>query len=67
VAQKTYTPEEIAEKTGKSVHTVYRHLRDGRLAGEKFSGEWVVSREAVREWLPAPLFEEHFGGEEGAS
>lgn len=67
MAQKTFSPEEIAEKTGKSIHTVYRHLRSGQLDGDKFGGEWIVSREAVRKWLPAPLFEEYFGGEEGAA
>ena len=60
----TYTPEEVAEATEKSIHTIYRHLRAGKLPAEKFGGEWVITPDALQEWLPAPLYRRHFGAEE---
>ena len=59
----TYIPEEVAKATGKSIHTVYRHLRSGKLPAEKFGGEWIITPKALREWLPEPLFRRHFGTE----
>lgn len=62
---KTYTPQEVADRTGKGIATVYRHLRSGKLPATKFAGEWVITHEDLREWLPEPLFERHFGEESG--
>ena len=61
----TYSPDEIANRTGRSIHTIYRHLRNGKLDGEKFAGEWVVTDEALQEWLPTPLYEDAFANGEG--
>jgi excisionase family DNA binding protein len=58
---RTYTPKEVAERTGKGIATVYRHLRSQKLPAEKFGGEWVITREDLRDWLPEALFERHFG------
>jgi excisionase family DNA binding protein len=58
--QRTHSPQEIADRTGKNIHTIYRHLRSGKLPGDKFGGEWIVTEEHVKEWLPAPLYEKYF-------
>jgi excisionase family DNA binding protein len=60
-----YSPQEVAEATGKGIATVYRHLRNGKLPAEKFGGEWIITDEGLREWLPAALYRRFFGqGEE---
>lgn len=58
---ETFSPQEIADRTGKGIATVYRHLRNGKLPAEKFAGEWVITREGLKEWLPAPLYNKYFG------
>lgn len=63
---QTFTPQEVADRTGKGIATVYRHLRDGKLPAEKFAGEWVITHEDLKEWLPAPLYRRDFGTEEEA-
>ncbi|WP_259086543.1 helix-turn-helix domain-containing protein [Salinibacter ruber] len=63
---KTYTPEEIAERLDRHVNSIRRNLRKGQIEGQKFSGEWIVTEDALREWLPAPLYENHFASEEEA-
>jgi excisionase family DNA binding protein len=60
----TYTPEEVANATDRNIHTIYRNLRSGKLEGEKFGGEWIVTDEALQEWLPAPIYREHFAKDE---
>ena len=56
----TFSPQEVADRTGKGIATVYRHLRDGKLPAEKFAGEWIITRANLKEWLPAPLYRKHF-------
>lgn len=63
---KTYTPEEIAERLDRHVNSIRRNLRKGQIEGEKFSNEWIVTDEALQEWLPGPLYRQHFGSEEEA-
>jgi excisionase family DNA binding protein len=58
---ETFSPQEVAERTGKGIATVYRHLRDGKLPAEKFAGEWVITRADLKEWLPSALYRKHFG------
>lgn len=58
---KTYSTEEIAERLGRHVNSIRRNLREGDLEGEKWSNEWIVTDDALREWLPAPIYEEAFG------
>lgn len=64
-AQRTFTPEEIADRTGKNIHTVYRHLRSKKLPGEKFAGEWIITEQDLEEWLPSPLYRKYFEEEGG--
>ena len=58
---KTYSTEEIADRLGRHVNSIRRNLREGDLEGEKFSNEWIVTDDALREWLPAPIYQEAFG------
>jgi ATP-dependent Lon protease len=61
----TYTPEEIAERLDRHVNSIRRNLRKGQLEGEKWSNEWIVTDEALQEWLPVPVYQEHFGEADG--
>jgi excisionase family DNA binding protein len=62
----TYSPQEIADRLERHVNSIRRNLREGELEGEKFSNEWIVTEEALQEWLPAPIYREHFGNREEA-
>lgn len=59
-----YSPKEVADATGKGIATVYRHLRNGKLPAEKWSGEWLITDAGLKEWLPAPLYRKYFGGKD---
>lgn len=63
---RTYSAAEIAEALDRHPESIRRNLREGDLEGEKFSNEWIVTEEALQEWLPAPIFREHFGNREEA-
>lgn len=63
---ETFSPQEVADRTGKGIATVYRHLRNEKLPAEKFAGEWVITHEDLQEWLPAPLYRKYFGSPEEA-
>jgi excisionase family DNA binding protein len=64
MSNTTYSPQEIADRLGRHVNSIRRNLREGELKGEKFSNEWIVTEEALQEWLPAPIYREHFGNDE---
>jgi excisionase family DNA binding protein len=66
MSNTTYSPQEIADRLGRHVNSIRRNLREGELKGEKFSNEWIVTEEALQEWLPAPIYREHFGSPEEA-
>lgn len=61
---ETYSPQEIADRLGRHVNSIRRNLREGDLDGEKFSNEWIVTEEAIQEWLPAPIYREQFANDE---
>ena len=61
---ETFSPQEVADRTGKGIATVYRHLQNGKLPAEKFAGEWVITHQGLEEWLPAPLYRKYFGNHE---
>ena len=61
---ETFTPQEVADRTGKGIATVYRHLRDGKLPAEKFAGEWVITHEDLKEWLPKALYRRDFANDQ---
>jgi excisionase family DNA binding protein len=60
---KVYRVDEVAEHLGRHVESIRRNLRKGQLEGEKWSGKWIVTEEALQEWLPAPIYREHFANE----
>jgi len=61
---ETYNPQEIADRLGRHVNSIRRNLREGDLEGEKFSNEWIVTEEALKEWLPTSLYRKHFATDE---
>lgn len=61
---RIYSAAEIAEALDRHPESIRRNLRDGDLEGEKFSNEWIVTEEALQEWLPHPMYERHFGPED---
>lgn len=63
---ETFSPQEVADRTGKGIATVYRHLQSGKLPAEKFAGEWVITHADLKEWLPEALYRKHFGNREEA-
>src|SRR5436190_1923111 len=52
-ASQPLTPAEVAAATRQHPQTVYRHLRDGRLQGERPSTRWLISPEALEAYLAA--------------
>lgn len=57
---KTYTTEEIADRLDRHVNSIRRNLREGDLKGEKWSNEWIVTDDALRDWLPGPVYQNAF-------
>lgn len=59
----TYTPDEVAERTGRHKETIRRKLRAGELDGFKFGQEWRVTADALRSWLGDDAYEAFFASE----
>jgi len=64
MARKTYTPQDIADATGRHPESIRRNLREGDLRGNKMGNEWIVTPDALRDWLGDELFDVYFGAEE---
>lgn len=62
--QRTYTPTDIADATGRHPESIRRNLRQSELRGTKMGNEWVVTPAALREWLGDELFDVYFGDDE---
>ena len=63
--RKTYSPQDIADATGRHPESIRRNLREGDLRGNKMGNEWVVTPDALRDWLGNELFDVFFdAGEE---
>lgn len=57
-----YSAHEVAEITGLTVQTIYRHIGDSSLRGMKVGKRrWVISHEALVEYLGVDFIEA--GGE----
>jgi len=41
---RVFTPDELAERLKVNVHTIYRHIRSGKLPASKPGGAYIVSR-----------------------
>lgn len=52
---KVYTPEEIAKGLNVAKITVYSWLQKGELKGIKAGKLWRITREALEEFLQAPI------------
>lgn len=61
MARKTYTPQDIADATGRHPESIRRNLREGDLRGNKMGNEWIVTADALRDWIGNELFEIYFG------
>lgn len=47
-----YLPEEIAQKLRIDRETIYRHLRSGKLKGNKIGGaSWRISQEDLDKYI----------------
>ncbi len=53
--QKSFTPEEISKGLNVSKKAVYVWLQKGELKGIKAGKLWRVTREALEEFLQAPI------------
>lgn len=51
VVPETLTLDEVAEKLGVHYMTVYRYVRQGRLAASRVGGIWQVSSRSLEEFL----------------
>lgn len=47
------TPAEVAGRVRVHVQTVYRHLRTGRLPGQRIGSRWRIPAEAVSDCFPS--------------
>lgn len=45
------TPQEVAQYLRVDRHTIYRWLREGRMKGIKFAGQYRISESQLREFL----------------
>ncbi len=61
--QKVFTPEEIAKGLNVSKKAVYVWLQKGELKGIKAGKLWRVTREALENFLKAPIPWEEKEGE----
>ena len=48
---RLWTTREVASYLGKSLPSVYRLIRAGKLRATKVGGEWRVASDAVRQLL----------------
>jgi len=49
--KKYFTLEETAEKTGKSVQTIYYYVRNKLLIGKKVGGKMMITQESLTDFL----------------
>lgn len=60
IGDRTYSPEEVADALDRHPESIRRNLRRGDVDGDKFQGRWIITDQALRDWLPTPLYEEAF-------
>jgi len=46
-----FTPQEVAGKLKVNIHTVYRWIREGRLAAVKVGDLWRIPESALTEFV----------------
>lgn len=60
-AVATYTVDEVSERLDRHPESIRRNLRKGQLEGEKWSRQWIITDQALRDWLPEAIYRETFG------
>ena len=63
---RTYSAEEVAERLDRHTESIRRNLRSGQLEGEKWSNEWVITDEALKDWLPEAIYQKAFSAKTDA-
>lgn len=68
--KKYYFSEEVAEMLGVTPHTVWRHIKAGKLVARKVGKRYIISEDAIINFLEgwpsfSPLLAEDLRGEEG--
>ena len=69
--KKYYFSEEVAEMLGVTPHTVWRHIKAGRLGAKKVGKRYIISEDAIISFLEGwpsfsgPFSMEDLKGEEG--
>ena len=48
---KLYTPQEVADTLKVDLRTVYRWIKEGRLAAVKAGVQWRISEENLKDFL----------------
>lgn len=56
-----YTAEEVAYRLDQDTESIRQLMRDGQLDGVKWSGQWIISADDLRAWLPEEVYQEAFG------
>ena len=50
---KIYTPEEIAEQLGLKKTTIWKYIRNGKMAANKFGTHYRVTQQQLDDFLAA--------------
>jgi excisionase family DNA binding protein len=61
MSKNVFTPEEIAATLGKNIHTIYRHIRAGKLPASKPGGEYIITRADLAKYLGWERVDSLFG------
>ena len=48
---KVYTVDELMALLKISRRTVYNHLKDGQLIGNKVAGKWIFSEKQIQDYI----------------
>lgn len=60
-SMRFYTAEEVAYRLDRDAESIRQLMRDGQLDGVKWSGQWIVSNDDLRAWLPEETYNQAFG------
>ena len=56
-----YTAEEVAYRLDRDTESIRQLMRDGKLDCVKWSGQWIISNDDLRAWLPEETYQKAFG------
>ena len=46
-----YQVEDVMKLLGVTRRTIYNHIRDGQLKGNKVAGKWIFTEEQLRNYI----------------